>query len=704
MRLVFVSLALATMLLARPLAATAQTPNFEDTPVRAPLRKPLEEVLVTAEHDTRVFEPAETLDMAPDSAELLRNAPGANVVSNGPLTGMAYYRGMSRFRISSRINGAFISPGGPNWMDPPLSYAPAAHLDTLEIYRGIAPVSAGQETIGGVVNATTWSGSFADQGAELHGRMRTGAQSVNDSTLLSGAFVLSDRAQRLKLSGLSERADDASFGGGDIVPTEYRRDRFDIGYGFRQGVHTLQLDFGRNETGHTGTPALPMDIAYIDSNLYGLAYEFDGERWQVDARLYYSQIDHGMSNYHLRPSPGEVRNYRRNTTDGRNAGFTFSANRNGWALGMDVHDERHNGEIDNPQVPQFFVDAFNDAERRVVGLFVQRQLALAENWSAELGLRYNRVTTDAGRVDATPARLGIPPAVQLRDSFNTADRSVADNNVDGVAKIYFAPRSGLQYFAGVSRKTRSPAYQERYLWLPLQATAGLADGLTYTGRIDLDAEVAREVELGLDWETSTLSLSPRVFYRDVKDYIQGTPSTNVDAVTFVRMMNMMNGASMADPLELNNVDATFYGFDVDWRYTMNARWSLSGAVNYVRGKREDIDDDLYRIAPLNGRLAVDYRDENWGLSLESLLYARQNRVSATNAERTSDSYEVFSFRGFWQLTRELRLSSGVDNLLDKRYEDHLAGVNRVTGNPDIAPGQRLPGYGRSVFARLDYQW
>lgn len=42
--------------------------------------------------------------------------------------------------------------------------------------------------------------------------------------------------------------------------------------------------------------------------------------------------------------------------------------------------------------------------------------------------------------------------------------------------------------------------------------------------------------------------------------------------------------------------------------------------------------------------------------------------------------------------------------MDSVYRDHLAGVNRVSGNDAIAPGERLPGYGRSFFLRLDYDW
>ena len=62
------------------------------------------------------------------------------------------------------------------------------------------------------------------------------------------------------------------------------------------------------------------------------------------------------------------------------------------------------------------------------------------------------------------------------------------------------------------------------------------------------------------------------------------------AVMFVRMMNMMNGTANPDPLEFNNVEAELYGFDMDWRYDLTERWSLHGVVNYVRGKRKDVDE------------------------------------------------------------------------------------------------------------------
>ncbi len=70
----------------------------------------------------------------------------------------------------------------------------------------------------------------------------------------------------------------------------------------------------------------------------------------------------------------------------------------------------------------------------------------------------------------------MPPAMMLRDSFNNAQRNQDDDNVDLVARAWYAASDNSSWYLGLARKNRSPSYQERYLWLPLEATGGLADG------------------------------------------------------------------------------------------------------------------------------------------------------------------------------------------------------------------------------------
>lgn len=667
----------------------------------------LEELVVRESHDTRTIDVTGELIISPDVAQLLKRAPGANVNSNGPLTGIPQYRGMYGPRIATSLNGNQLAPAGPNWMDPPISYAVGGQLESLEVYRGIAPVSVAQESIGGAIDARTHRGEFTDSADfQLEGRLIGSAQSVNGGHHLNTALHASNNRHRFKAAAMTEAGDDAGFPGGDITPTEYERQRYDVGYGVRWGNHSLQLDYGYNDTGEAGTPSLPMDITYFEGDLYNMTYRFDPATW-IDATLslYGSELDHGMTNYRLREAPDPSR-WRRNTATSENLGFNLRVNLavagGAWTVGLDGFDETHDSDIDNPENPMFFLVNFNGAERQVLGAFAERRQDVGDNWETELGIRYNRVTMDAGEVDGTPAMM-MPPAQMLRDAFNAAGREQTDNNVDLVARLRYSSGLNSSWHLSAARKTRSPSYQERYLWLPLEATAGLADGYTYTGNIHLDPEESTQLEFGYDYSGPRLSLSPRVFYKRVDDYIQGTPSEVPAAVMFVRMMNAMNGTSNPDPLQFNNVDAELYGFDLDWVWQVGEQWSLSGILNYVRGERRDIDDNLYRIAPPNATLRLAYQGENWTAGVENILYRRQHRVSETNGEQKTAGYGILNLNATWQATPALQVAAGVDNIFDKTFLDHLGGYNRAV-NPDIARGARLPGYGTNVFARVTLEF
>ena len=666
----------------------------------------MEELVVSGRHDTRTIDVADALSISPDAAELLRKAPGANVNSNGPITGIPQYRGMFGPRIAVSLDGNQLAPSGPNWMDPPLSYAVTAQLESLEVYRGIAPVSVAQEAIGGAIDARKRRIDFGDSDAfEVEGRLAGSAQSVNAGYQLDADLQAANQMHRFKVGAMLQDGDDAEFAGGEILPSSYERQRYDIGYGLRLGDHSLQLEYGYNDTGESGTPALPMDIDYFDGDLYDATYRYaPAGGLAISASVYASDLDHGMTNYHLRQPPGPAM-WRQNIASTDNRGFKLEAALSDdfgtWTAGVDGFSEEHDSNIDNPKNPMFFVVNFNAAEREVLGAFLERQQDLGGQWSGELGLRVNHVSADAGEVNGTPAMM-MPPAQMLRDAFNAADRDQSDTNIDIVARLEYGLSESLSLYGGLAQKQRSPSYQERYLWLPLEATGGLADGQVYVGNIELNPERSRGLEFGVDVQQSGFSLRPRVFYNRVDDYIQGTPLGAMHPATMmVRMMNMANGTNRADPLQFNNVDAKLYGFDMDWRWQLSPSWAVSGLVNYVRGERRDVDDDLYRIAPANMTNRLTYAANRWDVTVESVLYASQDRVSDASRELESAGYGTVNLHARWQLSPALELAGGVDNVFDKTSRSHLGGYNRAR-NPDVGIGERLPGYGANIFARVSY--
>ncbi|MEN8761736.1 MAG: TonB-dependent receptor, partial [Thiogranum sp.] len=620
----------------------------------------------------------------PDAAELLRRAPGANVNRNGPLTGIAQYRGMYGDRVNVRVNGMNISTGGPNGMDPPLSYVPRGQLESLEVIRGIAPVSSGVETIGGTIIANAKSSSFAAEDRITPTfDINTGGATVDTSATVSGIASAANRSHRLHVYGSRDNGNNINIPDGKIKPSRHERNNYGAGYGFRnRGGHEFSFDVRHNNTDPTGTPSLPMDIKFIDTDIVQGEYKgFLGD-YALHGQLYWNDVNHEMSNFELRDPPVNpitgVENTRLNDAKSDGIGYRTDVGiplaAGTLLLGVDGNLDDHEATVTDPvNNPAFRVEAFNDVKRDAFGFFTEWNGDIAKSWNMQLGARYNRVQAQAGQVSHFMA--GMNPAIgRLQNSFNSADRDNNQDNFDLVAKLDHALSSQINFIGEAGMKTRAPSYQQLYLWVPLQATNGLADGRNYVGDINLDSEKAYEAGLGLDWHSGRVYATPRLFYRYVDDYIQGTPSTDPDVIAVSRGSS---GPNSPLPLQWSNVDAKFYGADMDWGVTINRNWRLDGVASYVRGERDDINDDLYRIAPLNGSATLTYNRANWWAGLEGVGYAKQNKVSKTNGEENSSSYALMNLRGGISVMRNLAIGLGVENVFDKDYEPHLSGINRV---------------------------
>ena len=681
-------------------------------------RQRIEEITVVGVRDTHTVIVDDTLVATPDTAQLLRKMPGANVNKNGELTGIAQYRGMFGDRIQVSVDGAQINGAGPNAMDAPLHYAPVAILESLTINRGIVPVSKGQETIGGYVEANTYAGDFGTtKGFEFSGRAYAGAQSVNSGDVLSGFFSVANDTHIFRGFVMQERADDLEFPDGNITPSEYERERFDLGYSFVTGAHEFSIDFARNNTKDAGTASLPMDILSIDSDLFRSRYTFSASEGVFTVELSASDNEHWMTNYHLRRPPqtaastADPMRFRRNWAVSENYGFALKyeqfADNGNWLYGIDGHFAEHRSIITNPNSTPFYISNFNDVNRDIIGAFVERQISLNARTGLETGIRVNHVSMDSVPVSANlnpmNMMMGMPVmmnnlAGSLSTQFNNDNVAQTDTNVDAFVRLSYQTDGDATWYIGAARKTRSPSYQERYLWIPLEATGGLADGKTYIGNPNLNPEVAHEIELGLDLENSRYGIYPRIFYKRVSDYIQGTPSTNVTANNFARMMANM-GMGMPNPLQFTNVEARFYGLDINSNYAVNDKITLRAILNIVRADRRDINDNLYRVSPDNVLVALDYRGNGWTGSIESVTYADQNRIAITNSELKTEGYSLVNVIARSSVADGIEVSIGAENLLDESYLDHLAAYNRAY-NPDIASRARMPGLGRNFYARV----
>lgn len=442
-----------------------------------------------------------------------------------------------------------------------------------------------------------------------------------------------------------------------------------------------------------------MDIRYFDTNFARLGYRTNIGSMKLAATLQYTDVAHLMDNFTQRPAPAAAQQratFADATTWGGDVSLTLAAFGGDLKVGVEGVSMVHDVTITNPQNSGFSVAAFPDVDMDQLGGFAEWTGA-AGPLQAQIGLRADRHSYDAGQAIVGTA-LPMGPRM-LAAAFNAADRSGAQTTTDAVVRLWTRPHGGVSWRLTLAHKQQMPGYIQRFGWLPINASGGLADGNIYVGDRNLKAETAWIAEAGFDYADGRSSLRPTLYIRQVDDYIQGVPfdATIGVADSPVEMIAAMNGD--ATPLRWANVDARLVGFDVDGGYDFPGPLRVDAVLNYVRGKRRDITDNLYRVSPLNGMVGLTWETARWSATLETRASARQAKISATNSETTTGGYVVVSLFGDLVIAEGIALAAGIENLLDKRAAEHLSGLNR-NGFGDVAIGQRVPLAGRGGFIRL----
>ncbi len=636
-----------------------------------------------------------------DTASLLERVPGGNVNRNGALTGIAVYRGMFGNRVTTTIDNSALKEAGTNSMDPPLSHYPAALTEGLTVHRGIAPVSSGIETLGGSMHATSRKGQFADgEGIETHGVGSMGYSSVDDGYVGALMGSVANKNHKLHLSGSQEKGGDYTVKDGtEQANTEYDRNAFSGGYGYQRAGHEFGLNYSNTDLGTTGTPALPMDINYVKGGMWDMHHDWDiGHDISLKTDVFYQKMRHLMSNNVLRSTMMPMTNRTKVEAGGLSMALAMPFNNGELTVGVDGDQANHDANSTMKMMMGGMsmntgMNFFNRVERDRYSIFTEWTGSVSEGVSVELGARYTHIWSDAGNVGLSNDNMMMANSNDMyqmqetnADNFNALERIKTYSMVDLVAEIQYQAASDLAVNVGVARKNRAPTYQELYIWHGSKANAGFADGKTYMGNLGLDVETAYQVDFSLDWHSADAYVTPSAFYHYVENYIMGQAS----------------GSGMSADLKWDNTDAQFFGAELEAGYRFSDNLRTDASVNYVRGMRVNAlngDDDLYRIAPLNGRLQLTYEESSWSTSMEGVFVADQGDVAGYNDEQSTKGYMQLNLRAQYEAYKGLVIATGMENVLDEQRFNHLGGYQ----NHDFE-GQRnfLPG--RNMYATMGYSW
>jgi iron complex outermembrane recepter protein len=694
-----------------------------------------------------------------DTAGLLSEVPGVALSTAGGVSSLPIIHGLADDRIRTRIDGMDLISACANHMNSPLSYIDPTNVESITVYPGISPVSAGGDSLGSTIVVKSKSPSFAAPGEGLlkSGEVGTYYRSNGDAWGVHAAATIASDSLSLSYNGSTTQSENyhsaKSFkstitangtlagqhviDGDEVASTAYKTENQQLDLAYRFDKHLFDLKLGYQHIPYQGFPNQHMDMTDNRSTQINLGYSGEYDWGKLEARVYNEHTRHEMNfaddklywysgaNVPCSPVGSTCVQGMQMDTEGHNSGLALKGEvplsaRDLLRIGSEYQRYRLDDWWDpsgGGMWPMAFIN-INNGKRDHFDLYGEWEAQWDSRWQTLLGARGSTVWMDTGAVhgyNTTSNNYATESA-----AFNARDRSRTDNNLDLSAIARYTADATSSYSGGYARKTRSPSLYERYTW----STGGMAmamnnwvnDGNGYVGNMDLKPEVAHTVSFTADWHDPTrnvwgLQITPYFSY--VNDYIDAKRCYKAGTTTCTTANG--NATNKYVYLTLDNEDARLYGIDVSGFFPVATGTGFGdftgrAQLSYVNGENRETGDNLYNIMPLNARLVLEQRIGNWTNSVESVLVTGKHDVSAVRNEMETSGYGLLNLRSSYDVKR-YRIDLGIENLFNQQYSLPLGGAYigqgktmslgsttswTSTGNPPW--GYVVPGMGRSLYA------
>lgn len=588
----------------RPAQKTDSTRTLRTVTVTA-TRSPTDVRRVPA--PVSVVDSASIREKAPNSAaDLLREAPGVDVVGTGPNQGRPSIRGQRGQRILLLQDGLRLNN---NRRQQDFGELPALvdieQVERVEVVRGPSSVLYGSDAIGGVINLITRA-PRGDGTTRLRGNFGyryagAGEQQRGDGALTfsRGAFAFTASGSlrnagnydvpggsfgnltlpdgiRLEDSGVRDRSLNlhATWRGPGRGNAWIRHDRYqasDAGFGFVE-PRILGDTSTRIKLTYPWQNVQKTSAGYSASSLgLPIADRFDLSLYtQGNNRDFDSSVD-----VYIPTGPGRtavVMSRSFNTTDVSSTGLRLEAakvlSRVAFTYGIDaVRDDatatdsaysRTTGFGPNPIISSSTRPSLPDADMRNIGLFLQGDWRLHDRFSVITGVRYHDVHAE------TRKTAGLPDSV----SGLVANNNTTVYAVNGIYRI----TDWVSAVATYGRGFRAPNLIERYFSGP--STDGTAIQIANPG---LDAETSKNFDLGLRFNYKRVDAEYFYFRNNLKDGILTRPT----------------GRTIGRQAEFQNINVErlrTYGHEAVMRVDLGRGFDVTGNYTKLETKNPDSPD------------------------------------------------------------------------------------------------------------------
>jgi iron complex outermembrane receptor protein len=622
---------------------------------------------------------------AKDVGEALTKLEGIWKIRKGGIANDVVLRGFFRDNINVLIDGDRVYGACPNRMDPPAFHVDFSQVERIEIIKGPFDVRH-QGSMAGLVNIIT---KKPEKG--FHLKLNASAGSFNFINLSPVVSYADDKLNILV--GYSYRYSKPYKDGDGKKITEYANYKpqfinskaFEINtYWTKLGFkpienHSVEFSYTKQDARHVLYPYLRMDAIYDKTDRFNMNYQIDGISDTLKSlkfHLYYTKVDHWMDDRY-RTSAGMGLWSMATDAKSKAYGGRLEANLGDLTLGFEAY--KRNWDAINYMGMMGTQYVIPDVDTESFGLYGEYKKNLSDRLRLVAGLRLDTTKTQA---DSSKANTNLYFAYK-----NTRSTSKTDTYPSGNIQLFYELQKGTELFVGLGHSVRVPDPQERYFALRRMS------GSDSVGNPELKPSKNTELDLGIKHSTDRALIKAAAFYSYVQDYITVHNQNRVNSVPGV-----MNSQARS----YENVNAQFFGGEVDLRLSLTQELFLFGGMSYVQARKETKPEkninssNVAEIPPLKTRLALRYDKGMYFGEVETILSATQNRTDTDLREQKTSGYGVVNikvggnFKGF-------TLNAGIDNVFDKRYFEHLSYLR-----DPFTTGVKVPEPGRTFYVNVSY--
>ncbi len=612
--------------------------------------------------------------MEHDGAAILNQIPAFNSIRKSGNYGFdPVFRGFKYDQLNIVLNGAQSATAAcPNRMDPPTSQMAPNMMDHIEVLKGPHSLRFGTG-FGATINFIPAKLRFTSE-PDVYGRFSSRYESNGNILRGEGQIGYSTEKYDVSVFGAWSEGDDYEAGNGQTVPADFLRGSFGTNLGIKLSPNQqLSLSTLYNRARDADFPALPMDLREDDTWMFNARYDIQIEKGSLiswNTTVFGSFVDHLMNNL-LKPldprtlnatTAAETYNYGGRTE----TAWQFSAAK--LFAGADLRVEGAKGTrvrefLAGPNAGNTVEDnAWQDGRISKTGLFAEYQIegdVLSYIFSGRMEVNHAIIN------DASAEFIQVYPDVEITQ--------VNPSLSVGILKPF-----GNAVTTGIwlGRAQRSGGLTERFInYFPVGQ-----DPFEMLGNPELDPEVNNQIDLNFEWKTVNTSLSLDVF----ASYLTNSISSVIDTVLTPRLP-MSPGVRQF----ININDAYKTGFELTWLQNLPAGLKHQLGIAYTYAQDLERDEPLPEIAPLDLRyqLIGTYMKGRLRSEITFRHALEQARVSEEFGETVTPAFTLFDVKIGYQITDKIKIQTGMNNVFDENYYEHLNRSVRGTNNPIFAPGR-----------------